>query len=163
MLAFTVAYKIFLLSLLSQKRLKNVKYLTEGGREECDLLLWCWRKKTSFIYYHLPWAIRAEVWFVRGDHLWFGFFPCLFLVLDQSVVADCGGQGLGGAALAPSSGDNHSPPLLLGHQQAKLPLCPSDFLNSHGFSSAVRESQLKTKKGWWQGVFPSNCEACYVD
>lgn len=101
------------------------------------------------------------MWSVRGDHLWFGFFPYLFLfVLVQAVVAADWKRWSGMPWIHPASGYSHSPPLLLGHCQAK-PSYPSDFLKSHGISNAGRDSQLKMKKGWWQGVFPSNCQACH--
>lgn len=146
MLAFTVAYKIFLLSLLSQKRLKNVKYLTEGGRGEYDLLLWCLRKETRFIQYHLPWATRAEVWSVRGDRLWFGFFPCFFLCwtsLHQLQIKrgwwSRVGRGCPESILTQATATALH--CCLGNIRQSCPHIPqTDFLKPHGISSAVTES-----------------------
>lgn len=154
MLAFTVAYKVFLLSLLSWKGLKNVKYLTEDGREECDFYCDARGKNQALcsVIYHEPqsWGVVSKR---RPFMVWVFSLP-VSVVLDQPV----GAAGWGGApeSALPQATATASP--AAGHHQAKP---PSNLLRSHGISSAVRGGQLKMKIGWWQGVFPSNCQACY--
>lgn len=99
-------------------------------------------EKTKLYVVSFTMSHKAGVWSVRGDHLWFGFFPCFCCVGPA-----CRGCRLGRSSLSLPC----------------LPCCwaPADLLKSHGISRAVRGSQLKMKTGWWQGVFPSNCQARY--